>query len=124
MENRIATAVRILLGKPIIGIMIDGAVLLDRNTESEFDHSKKPPFDLAFGGVVANIPPVRIIADNGLRVCIFPEIESENGKLFRWLTLELRGDGKWHHLITMHESRLAIMQSVLADVDAYLQEER
>jgi hypothetical protein len=124
MENRIATAVRVLLGKPIVGTMIDGAMLIDRKPQSESDHAEKPPFDLAFGGVVANVPPVRVFADDRFRVCVFPEIEPEGGKPRCWLTLELRGDGKWHHLITMHESRLEIMRVVLAAVAAYLREGR
>jgi len=125
MENRIATAVRVLLGRPIVGTMIDGAMLLDRKPRSGSDHAEMPPFDLAFGGVVANGPPEKIVANDRFRVCVFPETwADERGKPRRWLTLELRDGEKWHHLITMHESRLEIMRIVLSAVASYLREGR
>ena len=124
MENRITKALRVLLGQPLFTTSVDGAFLLDRGTESEFDHTKRPPFDLSFGGVVEDAPPVRVFADERFRVCVFREKAACDccGGPLHWLTLELRGDGTWHHLMTMQESRLRIMQSVLGDVAAYLRE--
>ena len=124
MKNRFLQAIRILLGKPPVGLSIDGTMLLDEPGESEFDYTKMPPFALAFDGVVADAPPVKIIREERLRVCVFPEQNGETcdgcGRTFRWLVIELRGKSKWHHLVTMHESRLGILLSVLQDVVRYL----
>jgi hypothetical protein len=95
-----------------------------KNTESESDYTKQPPFDLAFGGIVANGPPVKVVEKDRCRVCIFPDCSGNKcdccGGECHWLTLEIRSDGKWYHLVAMPEFRLAVMFSALQDALVYL----
>jgi hypothetical protein len=126
MTKRFIQAIRLLLGKPLHGPFIDGTMLLDKPEESEFDYTKQPPFDLAFPGRVALAPPVKIFCEDRFRVCVFPDVDGKCdgcGKPLSWLVLELRGTDRWYHLVTLYESRLAIMQSVLTDVATYLDAE-
>lgn len=125
MMKRFTQALRLLLGWPIYSLSIDGGTMLLHDPHrSEFDYAVMPPFDLAFPGVVENSPPERIFRDGRLRVCLFPSLEDrceDCGRRTRWLTLELDdGDGKWFHLVTMHESNIARVACAFEDVMAYL----
>lgn len=127
MENRFTRALRVLQGRPVIGFAVDELTFLDEDRESEADHSKTPPFDLAFGAEVPLAPPEKILADERFRVCVFAANRPCDccGLPTRWLVLELRDRrGRWQNLVTMHETRLGIMLPVLEDVSAYLLEGR
>lgn len=128
MMKRLKLAVRILLGLPLRGVRIDETLLLDKDKESESDYTKMPPFEISFDGPVPMGPPVEIIQEERFRVCVFrEEWKGEGcgcGKAARWLVLELKGDDKWHHLVTMHESRLEVMEDVLGTVHSYLCKDR
>ena len=122
MENRITRAFRVLLGRPLVGTSVGGTFRLDRGTESEFDHTRRPPFDLAFGGVVEIAPPARVSPGAGSASASSAKATCDSGGMpVLWLTCELRGDGNtWHHLVTLHESNLETMRRVLDDVAAYI----
>ena len=127
MTNRFTQALRLLLGKPLVGMAIDGTMLLDQPEASEFDYTRQPPFELAFHYSVPLAPPSRVFAEDRLRVCVFTERNGDPcpgcGRDLRWLVLELRGADTWLHLVTLHESKLPILLSVLTDVAKYLDEE-
>ena len=127
MMKRFTQAFRLLLGRPLIGLSIDGTMLLDHPELSQCDYAKMPPLDLAFLGHVADAPPVKIFREDRPRVCVFPEIDGELccecGHAFHWFVLELRDGNRWFHLLTLHESKLAILLSVLEDVFKYLEEQ-
>jgi hypothetical protein len=126
MMTRFKLAARILFGLPLRGVRIDESLLLDEDKESEADYTKTAPFDLVFGGVVGNEPPTEVFQDGRFRVCLFPEkgqqecCQRPGPCRRRWLVLELKGERKWQHLLTMHENNLAVMRGVLGDVAEYL----
>jgi hypothetical protein len=121
MMKRFKLAMRVLFGLPIYGVRVGESFLLDKGRESEADHTLRPPFDLCFDGPLECEPAEEVFADGEccsarFRVCVFREKKSGA----RWLVLELNADGKWYHLVTMHESRLAVMLDVLGRVRKYL----
>ena len=124
MMKRFTQAIRVLLGKPLYLHAIDGTMLVDAPIVSEFDYTKLPPFDLAMSGALANAPPVKIVREDRFRVCVF-EAKDERcdgcGKPLHWLVLELKGKNAWYHLMSMHESRLTLMQAALTEVGAYFE---
>lgn len=126
MMKRFTQAIRLLLGRPLTGLAVDGTMLLDAPAESEHDYARMPPFDLAFPGHVALAPPVKVVRQDRLRVCVFPEIDGEHccecGRPLHWFVLELRGKNRWYHLLTVHESKLVVMLSVLEDVGKFLEQ--
>jgi hypothetical protein len=125
MTKRFIQALRLLLGKPLIGRSIDGTMLLDVPLKSEFDYSKEPPFELAFHEDVPIAPPAKIVCEDRFRVCVFQGSGGETcrccGRELCWLVLELRLGKEWFHLITMHETKLSIVLSVLTDVAEHLE---
>ena len=125
MTKRFLQALRLLLGKPLKGLSIDDGTMLDEPQVSEFDYSQQPPFELAFHEDVPLAPPAKIFSEDRFRVCVFQGSGGETcrccGRELCWLVLELRLGKKWLHLITMHETKLSIVLSVLTDVAAYLE---
>src|SRR4051812_14292253 len=101
MKNRFSQAIRLLLGRPLVGLSIDGTMLLDKTSLSEFDYTKMPPFDLTFDGPLAVAPPAEIFRKERFRVCVFPEKDGtpceDCGRTCRWLTHELRDGRRWYH---------------------------
>ena len=100
--------------------------LLGRRRED--DYSVTPPFDLAFGGVVRNSAD-KTVHEDRIRVGVFRPRHSKKckdcGRACRWLVIELLDSdtGKWTHVLSMQESRLPILLSVLGEVADYLVED-
>src|SRR5207245_2383361 len=113
-----------LLGKPLIGAAVDGTMRVDQPVVSAFDYTKQPPFELAFSGVVANAPPAKVFREDRFRVSVFPETGQERctgcGRDLCWLVMELRCGRRWLHLLTVHETNIPVMTSVLDGVNRYL----
>jgi hypothetical protein len=118
MMKRFTLAIRVLLGLPVRGVRIDEALYLDDHRESEVDHSKSPPFELVFNDSVQNGPAVEVVQRGRFRVCVFREKATSGSwpQPRHWLVLELGGDGEWYHLMSMHGSRLPLMQEALDEV--------
>ena len=125
MTKRFIQAIRLLLGKPLIGRSIDGTMLLDVPQKSEFDYSKEPPFELAFHEDVPIAPPEKIFHEDRFRVCVFRASGADTcdgcGRELCWLVLELGLGKEWYHLLSLHESKFPIVLSVLTDVAAHLE---
>jgi hypothetical protein len=123
MMKRFTCAIRILLGLPLWGVAIDDLMMVEYDEESEFDFTKEPPFALVFGDEVDYAPPVKVIRKGRFRVCVFPAKKLREGadRPSHWLVLELEGASKWHHLVTMHESRLDVMMPVLERTAAFVE---
>jgi len=119
MMNRLKLAMRILSGRPLRGAAFDGALLLTHPEDAECDYATTPPLDLVYADHVGNDPPLMVLQKERFRVCVYRakahEACEDCGAPTAWLTLELRGDGRWLHLVTMHESRLGVVLSVLGD---------
>lgn len=124
MMNRLKLATKILSGRPLLGTAFDAAVLLTDPHDADSDYAVGPPLDLVLGDHVDNVPPLKVLQEERFRVCVFRAKPSENcddcGAPTAWITLELRGEGKWLHLVTLHESRLEIVLSVLGDAADFL----
>jgi hypothetical protein len=123
MMKRLTFAIRILLGLPLWGVPIDHLMMVEDDEESEFDYTKEPPFALVFNDDVGYGPPVKIIAKERFRVCIFAAKKPCHGcdKVCHWLVLELRGAKRWLHLVTMHECRLDVMMPVMQHAVAFVE---
>jgi hypothetical protein len=97
--------------------------MLEDDEESEFDYTREPPFDLVFGDLADNRPPVKILRKERFRVCVFLAKQPCDGcdKPCHWLVLELQGATKWHHLVTMHECRLNVMMPVMQRAASFVE---
>lgn len=124
MMNRLKLATKILSGRPLLGSAVDGALLLNDPQEADGDYATSPPLHLVLGDHVESGPPIKVLQMDRFRVCVFRAKPSEDcvdcGSPTSWLTLELRDEGKSLHLVTMHESRLAVMLSVLGQTADFL----
>lgn len=128
MMNRLKLATKILSGRPLLGSAVDGALLLNDPQEADGDYATSPPLDLVLGGHVESGPPIKVLQTEQFRVCVFRAKPCEDcvdcGAPTSWLTLELEGEGTWLHLVTMHESRLTVMLSVLGQAADFLRANR
>ena len=117
MTNRFTRALRVLLGKPHIGLAIDGTMLIDSLNISEFDYTRRPPSELAYLGAVADEPPVKVVRAKNFRICVFPETNGNVcdccGGQFHWLVFEYFGNGSWYRLLTLHDSNFEQVMDVL-----------
>jgi hypothetical protein len=125
MMKRLKLALQLLFGgAPIRELHITGTMPSNVTDQPGFDCTKQPPVELLFSGLVQNEPPVKVFSEERFRVSLFPQKSDDGcdecGGRCHWLVLELSDGDEWRRLVTMHESRLVIMQDVLNDVARFL----
>lgn len=83
-----------------------------------------PPFPMVLTGVVENLPAVKVIGVDRVRVCLHPSKEhcEDCQRPVLWLTLEFL-DEQWTPVMSLPENGLPIILSVLEDVMDYLRQE-